>query len=215
MLIEIISFVEHTLVPLGAVGVFSAALLEQLLPLIPSSLIMLLSGFLFLTPHALFSADFFYALFFTIVLPVTIGGTLGSILFYSICYHLGKPAIERFGKYMGVSWKEIEEAEAKLRNSPVDEIAFLAMTTMPILPTSIPTVLAGTLRYPLKKYLVILSVGLVVRSIIYSILGAQAGSLYHEHVALISALEHYLVGILGIVVSGGFLWWIYRKYRKS
>ncbi|MCE9643640.1 VTT domain-containing protein [Candidatus Parcubacteria bacterium] len=215
MLIDLISFVEHTLIPLGAVGVFSAALLEQLLPLIPSSLIMLLAGFLFLSPLPFFSLDFFSTLFLTIVIPITIGGTLGSILFYSICYHLGKPAIERFGRYMGVSWKEIEEAENKLRNSPVDEIAFLAMTSMPILPTSIPTVLAGTLRYPLKKYLLILGAGMVVRSVLYGILGAQAGSLYHDHVALVSTLEHYLIGILAVAVIGGFLWWSYRKYRKQ
>ncbi|HYF10472.1 MAG TPA: VTT domain-containing protein [Candidatus Paceibacterota bacterium] len=213
MLTSLIAFVEHTLIPLGAVGVFSASLIEQLLPLIPSSLIMLLSGFLFLSPHEFLSADFFSALVFTIVIPVMIGGTLGSILFYSICYQLGKPAIERFGKYMGVSWEEIEKAENKLRNSPVDEIAFLAMTCMPILPTSIPTVLAGTIRYPLKKYLAILAVGMVVRSVIYGSLGASAGSLYHEHVALINTLEHYLVAVIAAAVLAGFAWWSYRRYR--
>lgn len=214
MLMHLIGFIEHTLVPLGWIGVFSAAFLEQLLPFIPSSLIMLLSGFLFLAPLPFLSLPFFTTLVFTIVLPITVGGALGSILFYSIAYFLGKPAIERFGRYMRVSWKQIEEAETKFQNSPIDEIALLTMTTMPILPTSVPTVLAGTLRYPLKKYLVILALGLVVRAVIYSILGAQTGRLFHKHVIFLNRLEHYLVAALILVALGGLCWWMYRTFRK-
>lgn len=215
MFTSLISFVENTLIPLGSLGVFSAALLEQLFPLIPSSLVMLLSGFLFLSPEPFLSLSFFLTLFLKIILPIVMGGTLGSLLFYFLAYKLGKPVIEHWGKFLGVSWSEIERAEAKLQSSPVDELAFLAMTSVPILPTSIPTVLAGVLRYPLYKYLPLLAIGMGLRASFYGILGSRAGALYYEHVALISTLENYLVGVLvlGFILVG--FWWAYRRLRRA
>jgi membrane protein DedA with SNARE-associated domain len=49
-----------------------------------------------------------------ISVPEALGVTLGSFVTYSLGYFGGKPAIEKFGKYFGLSWNSVQKFHNKL-----------------------------------------------------------------------------------------------------
>ena len=53
----------------------------------------------------------FLKLFIYIVLPAALGVTVGSLFVYAIAYFAGKPFLERWGKYLGISWEDLEKTE--------------------------------------------------------------------------------------------------------
>ena len=91
----------------GYAGVFSAALLENLFPPIPSELIFPLAGFtaysknLGLIEGALGMATMGAA-----------GSTVGAIIIYYVSMRIGRPVIIKYGRYVGIGKREIEKTEA-------------------------------------------------------------------------------------------------------
>src|SRR4051794_23836006 len=88
----------------GYIGIFFAALLENLFPPIPSELIFPLAGFtanikgLGLIEGAIGMA-----------LAGAAGSTIGAIIIYFISYKIGMPIILKLGRYVGIREKEISK----------------------------------------------------------------------------------------------------------
>jgi len=96
MIQTLISIVQNSIVPLGGYGVFLAEFLQEVIMVIPSTIISLGFGFFFL--HGPLSVALVKTLFLTIVIPATLGFTLGSLIIYSIAYWGGRPLLETSGK---------------------------------------------------------------------------------------------------------------------
>ena len=90
----------------GYIGIFFAALLENLFPPIPSELIFPLAGFtanikgLGLIEGAIGMA-----------LAGSTGSTIGAIIIYFISYKIGMPIILKLGRYVGIREKEISKTK--------------------------------------------------------------------------------------------------------
>ncbi|MBZ2166763.1 hypothetical protein [Methanobacterium spitsbergense] len=121
MFAEVILYLENILIVYGPLGVFIASIIEEIIAPIPSTLVIMGTSFIVLKGVSI-SPDAFLKLFINIVLPASLGVTIGSLFIYTIAYFAGKPFLERWGKYLGVSWEDIEKAEKKFENSHSDEI---------------------------------------------------------------------------------------------
>lgn len=204
-----IEFIENTLLPLGAVGLFGAAFLEEVVAPIPSALVMLTAGFVFL--NGPFSLSLVGTLLFSVVLPVTIGVTLGSIVIYYIFFYGGKPFIERFGKWFGFSWHDVEKAQKKLDADYRDELIIFGLRVVPIVPNVAIGALCGIVRYPFKKYVIATFFGSAIRAIILGILGWEVGNLYIEYAEQIHHYENIFTIIAAVLVLVYLGWKIYRR----
>ncbi len=199
MIETVITFIEHTLVPYGALGVFVGSVIEEIVAPVPSTLVLLASGFLFLQASS-FSLDYVSTLLFTVAFPAAAGMTIGSLVIYGIGYVSGKPALDRFGKYFGVSWTDVSAAQERFSGTVQDEITLVVLRSFPLVPNTVLNALCGLIRMPLPKYVLLSFVGFFIRALVLGFLGGQVGDVYDHYSGLFDSIEKYvLVGI--IVVS--------------
>ena len=210
MIHTVLPFIISHVVPLGALGVFLFALADESFPVIPASFVLLASSFLFL--HGPFSWSLIDQLFTKIVLPATFGLTLGSLFIYTIAYLGGRPAIERFGKYITISWHDIEQLQARLEKNNWDETFIFTAWVVPIIPSGLLAIFGGVTRIPVKRYASLTFAGTFFKSIIMGLIGWGAGELILRYADVI---ERFQTGIGVLVVLGiiGFVY--YRKSRKK
>jgi len=211
MFAEIILYLENILFVYGPLGVFIASIIEEVIAPIPSTLVIMGTSFIVLK-GAVISIDAFLKLFLNIVLPASLGVTIGSLFVYGIAYFAGKPFLERWGKYLGVSWEDIEKTEKKFQKSRSDELVLFLVRAVPIIPSVAISALCGFIRFDLKKYLVITFFGTLVRAFILGFIGWQFGSMYQTLADEISYLEE--VSVILILISA-VLYFIYKKKLKK
>lgn len=214
MIEQIISFIEKVLIPYGPWGVFLASFMEEVIAPIPSSIILLAAGFIFLGDLD-FSLVFLKNLFLIIVIPASIGMVLGSLFLYGIGFISGRPAIVRFGKYFGLSWEDVERAEEKFNNSKIDEISLYLLRALPVVPNTAVSALCGLVRYPIYKYIVYSFLGLATRALVLSIIGAEVGGLYNDYSQYFEVIEKYVLATLALVAMVFIFILFRRKKRKN
>src|SRR6185503_19413323 len=132
----------------GAWSVFAGVIIESVIVPIPSPLIIMGAGFI------LISADlkFFEALtpiLVQIVLPGAIASTLGAYIGYAIGYYGGKPMVDRWERFLGFSWRDVEALERRFQGGQIITSIFF-LRALPIFPLSVISAAAGLLRLPLK-----------------------------------------------------------------
>lgn len=207
---EIILYLESVLLAYGSLGVFLGSIVEEIIAPIPSTLVIMGTSFIILQGAAI-SPETIFSLFINVVLPASVGVTIGSLLIYTLAYYLGKELIDRLGKYLGVSWENIEKAQSKFEESRSDEVVLFILRALPVVPSIAINVFCGFVRYDLKKFVVITFLGTLIRAFILGFLGWQFGSLYQTISTKISYLEE--ISVVVIILSI-IIYFLYEKYKK-
>lgn len=206
----IIGWVQH----LGFMGVFLGALAEELFYIIPSSIVQLSAGVILLGKIS-FSWLLLGKAMLVIGLPAAVGVTIGSLPYYALGYFGGKPAIERWGKWLGINWQQVEELDARMLKNWWDEIIFIGLRALPILPSVLLSVGPGVLRMPMRTYLIGSFFGTFIRATAMGFAGALLGGQFDSLKQTMDKAEN--VGLVFFVVSCiiGVWWYLRTKKKKS
>lgn len=188
-----------------------ASIIEEIIAPIPSTLVIMGSSFLILKGYPI-AVDSIMRLLIYVVLPASAGVTLGSLFVYAIGYFLGSPFIKRWGKYMGVSWDDIEKAEGRFSQGKSDNLILFILRAVPVVPSVAISIFCGFIRYRLRDYIMFTFLGSLVRGFVLGILGWQFGMLYLEISQQISFLEELVLLVL-VIALGVYLYW--RKTKKD
>lgn len=188
-----------------------ASIIEEIIAPIPSTLVIMGSSFLILKGYPI-AVDSMMRLLIYVVLPASAGVTLGSLFVYAIGYFLGSPFIKRWGKYMGVSWDDIEKAEGRFSQGKSDNLILFILRAVPVVPSVAISIFCGFIRYRLRDYITFTFMGSLVRGFVLGILGWQFGMLYLEISQQISFLEELVLLVL-VIALGVYLYW--RKTKKD
>lgn len=211
MIDSIIQSIQSLVTTYGAPGIFLGAFIEEVISVIPSAAVIMFSGF-FVLGGSEINLSSVYKLFISVSLPVSFGLTIGSLLVYGLAYYFGAPFINKFGKYVGVSWAEIEKLQSKLNNNRSDEIILFLARSTPVIPFTLINAFCGLVRWSPIPYLVITFTGAFIRGTIVGFLGWQLGSLYHENAKILESFEKVIfLAIVGIVVA--YLFW--KRSKKN
>ena len=211
MIAWFLGVIKDLVVGFGAFGVFLGAFLEEVVSFIPSSFVIMFSGF-FIMGEMPISAGSFGTLIAKIAVPVAFGLTIGSLILYGIVYYFGEPFLRRFGKYLGVYWEDIEKLQKKMEGSQADELIFLIVRCIPAIPFAAINAFCGLVRWPLRNYLVITFAGSLVRGASVGFLGWQLGRLYEKNAEIFANAER-LIFIAIIVFVAGFIY--YNRRRRA
>ncbi len=209
MIGSFVTYMEVVLLPLGAWGVFLATFVEQVIVPIPSSFVQFGGGF-FLIDTTSFSTAF-WKILILVSIPSTIAITIVSVFIYYVSSRVGKPLIDKWGKFLGVKWQEIETLQQKLNASRGDEVFLLVLRSLPVMPTVAVDIFCGIIRYPLGKYIIITVIGTIIRGTFFGLLGWRLGKAYIEYASYVANIEKYL--LFAIVIA--FLIFIIIRTKKS
>lgn len=204
-------FLETHILPWGAVGVFVASVLEEVVAPIPSALVMTMSGFLLVSGAV--GLETLGALLFKVALPAGLGVALGSLPVYFVVRYGGRFVIERWGKYLGLYWSDIEKMQTRLSGTRKDEVVIATARIIPVVPSVAISALCGIIEMPVLKYLVITFLGMFVRGIILGAVGWQVGNVYAKYAEMIGQIEKYVLLGLILFALAFVVFRLVQKYR--
>ena len=196
----------------GQFSVFIGVMIEQIIVPIPSPLIIMGAGAI-LVPPGLSIPGAFPLILWTIVLPGTIASTLGSYIGYTISYYGGKALVDRFQRFLGVDWKEVENLEKRFRGKKEAWSLFL-FRAIPVFPISLVSIFAGLLHIPIRPFTVYTFLGSIFRCFFLGFVGWWIGATYERVATRIDSVET-IVSVLLLVGMGVVLAYLYHKFRRG
>lgn len=210
MFSEIISSIESFILINVSWTVFLGCILEQIIVPIPASLIVLSATFIILKGTS-FSMAALGTLIVKIVIPASLGITLGSFVYYSLAYKLGKPFIERTSKYLGVSVEDVEGVEKKFKESRYDDVFMFLARCFPIIPSIAINLFCGIIRYDLKKYILTTFLGSAVQILGWGLLAWFFGNVY----LILEDKISYIGNIVTVIIVVVIIYFIIMKRHEK
>jgi membrane protein DedA with SNARE-associated domain len=214
MFSSLVHFAQNSLVPLGALGVFLGSFIGEIVGPFPSVGMILAASFWFID-HLSFSFALIFKIFLLVSLPEALGVTLGSFVTYSIGYFGGKPAIEKVGKYFGITWNSVEKFHNKLKNTKKEGLYIFLIRSTPLIPNMLINTACGLLRVDTFKYVVATFFGSFVRATIYAFTGWYLGNKYRIYSRFFVRYERFIFIISIILIVILLVWFLVKKYKKK
>ena len=197
----------------GFLAMFTGGIVEQIIVPIPSPIITMGGGAL-LIEQGLPIFETIFSIFTKVSLPYTVGATIGTSLVYFIAYFGGKPILDNFGKYIGLSWKLIESVKKDFQKTIKDELFILIACTIPIVPVSLVTGFCGGFKIPPVKFYPMLFIALLIRATFLGFVGFQMGETFTSLAHGLDKIESLLT-VIGVFLILGFLYLKREKYIKQ
>ena len=210
MLEKLIQVTQSIVSAGGPAGVFAAALFEEIVFFIPSPIVPMAAGFFLLSSQAELAEAASRAILY-IAFPVAAGLTIGSLVPYYICYFGGRPAIEKWGRLIGLTWETIEKTEQKFIRGYRDELILLGLRILPIVPSVAISSFCGFIRYPIYHFLAVTAFGAAIRGFLLGLAGWYAGITYLKYAQTIARMEKYLFIFVGVASVAVIVWFIRKK----
>jgi len=193
-------FIEKT----GLLGIFLMMTAESCLIPIPSEIIMPFAGYV----AWLRKSRTFFVLS---IAAATLGNLLGSIILYFIGLRIGRPFIERYGKYFLIGKRELEIAERCFLKYGAYAIFFGRMTPAIRTVISFP---AGLFNFDLKKFVILTFIGSIPWNLLLTYIGYATGP-YWSIILEYSIYIDAAVIISAIMILAVFAKKIFEKNRSS
>ncbi|MGA2513346.1 MAG: DedA family protein [Candidatus Limnocylindrales bacterium] len=108
----VIPFLEHLYAAVGYLGVFFAMVIESTLVPIPSELILPLAGFMVSDTSQIEPLTHGPWNFWVVVVIGVAGNTTGSLCGYALGAWLGRPFLDRWGRFLLIRKHEVDQAES-------------------------------------------------------------------------------------------------------
>jgi len=184
----------------GYIGVFFLMVLESACIPVPSEIIMPFSGFLVWQGKFNLWQVVFWGAF---------GNLVGSIVAYYICFYGGKPLIEKYGKYIFISRRDLDRAHNWVEKYGQGAVFFSRL--LPAVRTFI-SLPAGIVKMDFGKFCVYTFLGSLIWSYFLTYAGIIMGENWDSLRTYFEKFEYAII-LLIIVVA---IWWIWRhkRYRQ-
>ena len=142
-----------------------------------------------------------------IALAATLGSTLGAIGGWAIGLYLGRPFIEKYGRWLRVSQADLERAERWF-----DRWGSWAVFVTRLLPVvrSVAPLAAGTLEMPFVRYTLVTLAASLIYCFGYVGIGYAVGSEWERVYDLAGFVEYAVIASILI----GAAWLVVRHLRR-
>jgi membrane protein DedA with SNARE-associated domain len=197
------TWISDTIESLGYVGIALIMLLENLIPPIPSELVMPFGGFLVAEGRMSFVG---------LVAAGTIGAVLGALALYGIGMWAGEPLLRqflrRYGRWIGVSEAELDQALVAFGKRG-DVIVFFGRL-IPLI-RSLISLPAGMNHMPLGRFLLYTTLGSTLWNTALAYAGLVLGRNWQSVLGFISQYQRLTLVVLAALV----LLWIGGKIVRA
>ena len=166
---------------------------------LPSEIIMPFAGFLVSQGEMTL---------FGIALAGAVGCVLGSIPAYYVGMRGGRPLVEKYGKYLLISHKDLDTADYLF--SKYGEIIIFVARLLPVVRTFIAFP-AGVARMKMSTFIIYTFVGSFIWCGALGYAGMLAGA-HWEDLKVYFHQFHYVIVVAGVVLVG---WYVRRHFRKG
>ena len=184
------------------------AFIEEVLAPIPSPFIMTTAG----TISAGRGLPFAYLIFLAII--GSVGKTAGAWILYYATDKAEDFVLSRFGKFLGVTHKEVEGIGKRFGKGWKDDVTLFFIRTLPILPSAPISVVSGLIKLNPRTYIVSTFLGIWVRNLLFLYFGYIGAEVYKDVIQGFEGIQS-VVQIIMFLVVGGIIAWAYWKRKNG
>lgn len=199
---DLINSVTNLIYNLGYFGIFSAALIETLFPIIPSELIFPLAGYIVHSQNLGIEQVIMFGFM------GSLGSTLGAIIIYLIALKVGRRIVLKIGKYILISESKLEKSEAWFQK--YGKMAVLLGRLAPGVRELI-SIPAGLSRMNFFEFTLFTFIGSFLWSLSLTMIGYYLGNAWDEFSQESSKAFHIIS--LAIIISLVLIF-IFKLYKK-
>jgi membrane protein DedA with SNARE-associated domain len=197
VLTSVTGFITGTIGSLGYTGVVVLMGIESAAVPLPSEIILPFAGSLVPVRFSLIG----------VALAGAIGCVVGSVLTYELGYFGGRPLIERYGRYILLSPRELAMAERWVQRFGAASTFFSRL--LPVVRTYI-SIPAGILRVPRGKFILYTFLGSFLWSLLLGYLGMRLGPHWQD----LRARFHGLDTAIAVAILGGIVIFVWHRIRE-
>ena len=200
LIARLAEWITHVISTTGYSGVFVLLFVDAVNIPIPSEVSLGFSGYLVSTGRFTYT--------WTVIVG-TVGYSAGAVLSYWIGRIGGRPLVERFGRFILVSQRDLVRADRMFKKYG-NAISFFSRL-VPVLRTFI-SLPAGVFKIPFGSYLIYTLAGSLLWSLLFVYLGQVVGENYEVLSEKLHGVEYVIVGL---IVIGGVYWvWHFIKEER-
>ena len=195
----------------GYIGVALWVAIESVIIPIPSELVLPFAGFLVGTGAELEPLTGQPWSYWLVVLAGTLGATVGALVAYAIGAWGGRPLIQRWGRYFGITDADLDRAENFFAR--YGEAASFFGRMVPVI-RSLVSFAAGVARMPMGRFIAFTFLGSLPFTALLVFAGVQLGANWESIGGVIKRFEYAVIAVLAIVVVA-WIWLRIVKPRRS
>jgi len=188
----------------GYLGVALWVAIESVIIPIPSELVLPFAGFLVGQGDAVEPVTGRPWDYWLVVLAGTVGATVGALIAYAIGAFGGRPILERWGRYVGVSATDLDRSEAFFARYG-DAASFFGRM-LPVI-RSLVSFAAGIAHMPILRFTIFSFLGSLPFTALLVFAGVQLGANWDTVGGILKQFEYAIVAVIGVVV----LAWIWFR----
>jgi membrane protein DedA with SNARE-associated domain len=205
---SVIPFLDHLYAAVGYLGVFLAMVAESTIVPIPSELILPFAGFLVSDSTKIEPLTHSPWNFWVVVFVGVAANTVGSLFGYALGARLGRPFLDRWGKYLLVRHHEVEQAERFFARwgSPTAFISRL----LPGIRTVI-SFIAGVSHMPIRRFTIYSTLGAIPWTIALVYAGTVLGSNWTRIRDDLKPYDTVIILVCVAAIAGFVIWRLTRS----
>ena len=202
---DLINSVTNLIYNLGYFGIFTAALIETLFPIIPSELIFPLAGYIVHSQNLGIEQVIMFGFM------GSLGSTLGAIIIYLIALKVGRRIVLKIGKYILISESKLEKSEAWFKK--YGKMAVLLGRLAPGVRELI-SIPAGLSRMNFIEFTLFTFIGSFLWSLSLTMIGYYLGNAWDEFSQESSKAFHIISLTIIISLVLIFIFKLYKKRKR-
>jgi len=195
----------------GYLGVALWVAIESVIVPIPSELVLPFAGFLVGQGGALEPLTGQPWNYWLVVVAGTIGATLGSLIAYGIGAYGGRPILERWGRFLGISAADLDRADAFFLRYG-DAASFFGRM-LPVI-RSLVSFAAGISHMPILRFTIFSFLGSLPFTALLVFAGVQLGANWETVGGILKQFEYAIIAVIGLVVLA-WIWFRIVKPRRA
>lgn len=191
-------------IPIGLFAFFGS-IIEEIVAPIPSPLVMTTVGSIAFVQHK--------PLVFLLLMALiaTVGKTIGCLFFYFVSDKVEDIIIPRFGKFIGVTHKDIEGIGKHFNGTWKDDVILIILRAIPVMPSTPISLACGFIKLDIKTFIRSTMIGAYIRSLTFLYLGYAGMSTITSGIESTKSIIEIIVAILIVI----FFAFIYIKRGKG
>jgi membrane protein DedA with SNARE-associated domain len=195
----------------GYLGVAIWVAIESVIIPIPSELVLPFAGFLVGTGDAIEPLTGQPWSYWLVVIAGTLGATAGALIAYAIGLYGGRPIVDRWGGYLGITHADLDRAESFFAR--YGEAASFFGRLVPVV-RSLVSFAAGLSRMPLPKFVAFTFLGSLPFTAVLVFAGLQLGANWESVGPVLKRFEYAILAILAVIVVA-WVWFRIIKPRRA
>jgi membrane protein DedA with SNARE-associated domain len=204
--------VQNFLIQHGYIAIFILAMMESMCIPVPSEIIFGLGGALTAAAFVASTHSHAHPLSVVAVIVAGVGGELlGALISYHVGRYAGRALVDRYGKYILLSHKDLDSAERWFGRFGVWSVLIGRVVPVVRSVISLPAGVAEMSRGPFALFTV---VGSTIWATVLVLVGRAAGTKWDHLTHTMKAIQYPVIAIIVLGLAYGF-WHRWRAVRGS